>query len=268
MSARTVRWGQNFLADRSIACDIVDWAAIEGKAVVEVGPGRGALSGLLAERAQRLIMVEIDPRLAQRGCDLAAGDPRISVVEADVLKLDPSQLCSGPYTMVSNLPYESGTAIVDLFLRRSRGLERMVVMLQREVAARLQAPPGSRSYGILSVMTALRADVETGMDVPPAAFKPAPKVWSRVLRISPIAAPRYQLGDEALFSDLLKSAFRHRRKMLRNTLLPRMAALVGEEAAVGVLESAGVEAEQRPEQVSVSAFASISRQVHGLLEGA
>ncbi len=251
--------------DRSIAARIVDWACIDGKPVLEIGPGRGALTGMLAERASRLVLVEIDPRLAGSWRERYRDDDHVAVIEGDVLAVDLEAVVDEPVRVVSNLPYESGTAIVAALLERPAIVAEMVVMLQREVAQRLTASEGSKRYGVLSVMTAIQADVELGLSVAPEAFRPAPRVWSELVRIRPLPGPRHPIADPALFRAIVTTAFEKRRKMLRNNLGPWLTSRVGEPAARAVFAAAGVDPTLRPECVPVASFAAMARELHRLL---
>jgi 16S rRNA (adenine1518-N6/adenine1519-N6)-dimethyltransferase len=256
------RWGQHFLADRHIAGRIVELAGIAGRRVLEIGPGRGALSDLLAERCSQLSMVEIDPRLADQLRQRYQGRADVRVVEGDILDLEPTGCIEMPAHVVANLPYETGTRIIAHLLAARPRFTDMTVMLQREVADRLLASENSPAYGRLSVMTALLAEVREGIKVPPDAFRPAPRVHSKVVRLRPYTRPPHQVGDDGLFDEVVSRAFSQRRKMLRNTLLAWLSnRLGGREQALACLESAGIGLTQRPQEVSVSRFAELSRLV-------
>lgn len=256
-----VRWGQCFLIDRDAASRIVDWARIDGLPVVEIGPGRGALTGLLRERASCLALIEIDPELAAGLRALYRGDPRVTVIEGDALKIDWMARVAPGFCVVANLPYESGTAIVASLLERRAIVREVVVMLQREVVERLAAAPGSRIYGGLSIIVQMFAEVERGMVVAPRSFRPRPKVESQMVRIRPLAAPRFELGDESELAGVVHAAFGQRRKMLRNNLGRHLEVRFGEGAAERVLAAAGLEGNVRPEQLGLAEFAALTRAV-------
>jgi 16S rRNA (adenine1518-N6/adenine1519-N6)-dimethyltransferase len=259
--ASRVRWGQCFLVDGEAVARIVEWAAIDGLPVVEIGPGRGALTGLLRQRSSSLTLVEIDPALAAELELRYRDDPRVTVVRADALRVDWASLVAPGFTVVSNLPYESGTAIVASLLEK-RGLVReLVVMLQKEVVSRLAAAPGSKTYGGLSVIVQMLADVEKGMVLAPRSFRPRPAVESQMVRLRPLAAPRFELGDEAEFAPLVHAAFAQRRKMLRNNLGRAVESRFGAGAAERVLAEAAVAGDVRPEALSVEQFAALTRAV-------
>ncbi len=262
--APRARWGQNFLVDKQAAERIVAWAAIDGAPVLEIGPGRGALTHLLAARAARLWLVEVDPELAaiQRVCFV--DDGRVTVIEGDALRLDLPSLIDAGVHVVANLPYESGTAIVASLLARRGFTADIVVMLQREVVERLAAKPGGKTYGSLSVLTQMTADVERGMVLAPRAFRPRPKVESQMVRLRQLPAPRFDVGDETLFREMVYQAFSMRRKMLRNSLGRWLVARFGEggeAACLRVFSAAAVLTTARPEELPGEAFAALSRAI-------
>jgi 16S rRNA (adenine1518-N6/adenine1519-N6)-dimethyltransferase len=256
-----VRWGQCFLVDREAALRIVEWATIEGRSVVEIGPGRGALTSLLRERASSLTLVEIDPELAQWQRELHSADASVKIIQGDALRVDWISHVEPGFTVVANLPYESGTAIVASLLERRHLVREIVVMLQKEVVARLAAAPGSKVYGGLSVIVQMTADVERGMVVAPRSFRPRPKVESQMVRIRPLAAPRFELGDENELAPVVHAAFGQRRKMLRNNLGRYVAGRFGADAIDRVLAAAGVAGDVRPEQLGLEQFAALTRAV-------
>ncbi len=261
-----VRWGQNFLVDRNICRQIVSWAEVEGHDVVEIGPGRGALTTLLAERARRLTLVEIDPALAEYWREHFNDDERVAVHHADALDIDLSVLSSGPVRVVSNLPYETGTAIVRRLLACPQRMSAAIVMLQREVCGRLMAAPGSKAYGVLAIHTQLVADVEPGRIVPASCFRPAPKVSSQVVRIVPLDAPRYAIGSMPVFEKVVSTAFTQRRKMVRNSLGRWIDESLGAGRAADLFGAVGIDPDQRPETVDLETFARLSASLHAELE--
>jgi 16S rRNA (adenine1518-N6/adenine1519-N6)-dimethyltransferase len=259
--ASRVRWGQCFLVDRDAASRIVAWAAIDGLPVVEIGPGRGALTGLLRLKASSLTLVEIDPALAAQHHEAFAGDAAVTVIEGDALRVDWVPRVAPGFTVVANLPYESGTAIVASLLSQRGMVRQIVVMLQKEVVARLGASPGSKVYGGLSVIVQMMADVEKGMIVAPRSFRPRPKVESQMVRLTPLAAPRHDVGDEAEFTAVVHAAFGQRRKMLRNSLGRFTDARFGAGSIEHVLAAAGIGGNVRPEELGLAEFAALSRAV-------
>lgn len=258
-----VRWGQNFLVDRNIAEHIVAWADIDGRRVVEIGPGRGALTEMLAARAESLALVEIDPDLVALWRERLGNDPNVCVHQLDALELQLARVATVPVTVVSNLPYETGTAIVRRLLAKPADLRSAVVMLQKEVCERLLARPGSKSYGVLALHTQLVADVEAGRIVGAGCFRPQPKVSSQLVRLTPLASGwRHDVGSLATFEKLVAAAFTQRRKMLRNSIGRCLDDELGEGAADALFAAVGVRADQRPETVDLETFAALSRLIH------
>ena len=210
------RFGQHFLTDTSVIDDIV--RAVDprpGQALVEIGPGLGAITQPLLERAGELVVVELDRDLAAR----LRGRAGLTVVEADVLTVDFAALAARAgrrLRIVGNLPYNISTPILFHLLGAAAHVQDQHVMLQKEVCERMAAAPGSKAYGRLSVMLQWRYDIEPVLDVPPAAFDPPPQVDSAVVRMEPLPAP--PAVDEALLSELVAVAFSQRRKLLRHTL--------------------------------------------------
>lgn len=215
--------------------------------VIEIGPGRGALTEKLIERATRVIAIEVDPLLADYLRSRFAGVPNLEIVQADVLETD---LCRwGRATIAGNLPYYITSPIIEKVLALQDAPCRAVFLIQKEVAERLTAQPGTRDYGFLTVHTALRADVSLLFEVKPGAFHPPPKVDSAVVRLDP-RARALELGvpDTRAFADFLGRCFRQKRKTLRNNL----AAFYPREA-VDLLPEAGM----RAEQMSLTQFAVV-----------
>jgi 16S rRNA (adenine1518-N6/adenine1519-N6)-dimethyltransferase len=210
------RFGQHFLTDGSVIDRIV--AAIDprpGQAVVEIGPGLGAMTGPLAERSRPLTVIELDRDLAAR----LRRRPELEVIEADVLTVDFGALAArrgGPLRVVGNLPYNISTPILFHLLEAVEHVVDQHFMLQKEVVERMGARPGTKAYGRLSVMLQWRYDIESVLDVPPEAFDPPPRVESAVVRMRPL--PAVAPIDALLFGELVRVAFSQRRKLLRHSL--------------------------------------------------
>lgn len=249
--------GQHFLRDRGILARIADALEPIGRlTVVEIGPGRGALTELLAERAQRVVAIEYDRMLAHYLSDRFRDRQHVQVIQADVLAVDPQSLAGGPYLVVGNVPYYITTPILFHCLTPPRP-ERAVYLIQREVAERLGAEPGSRDYGALTVNVRVLADVATLMRVPAGAFTPPPKVESAVVRLTPLAEPLVRPDEERPFRDLVQRVFSFRRKQMRRVL--REAAGVSAETSEMVLGAAGIDPEARPETLAPSRFVALLR---------
>jgi 16S rRNA (adenine1518-N6/adenine1519-N6)-dimethyltransferase len=215
--------GQNFLIDEAARAAIVDaLGALGERTVIEIGPGHGAITSILAARCRRLIAIELDPALAAELRFRFRNEPQVEIVEADVLEVDFAALVLPGETadVVGNLPYYiTSPILMRLFAAGASGLlARAVVMMQREVADRLSAAPGCREYGLLSATTQMNARVETLFTLPPAAFLPPPDVFSTVLRLEFV--PRFgELGVDATgFDAFLRRCFAQKRKTLANNL--------------------------------------------------
>jgi len=249
------RFGQHFLADPGIAEKIVGLARLSGtERVVEIGPGLGALTERLIRGARELWLIEVDADLAARLRDRYGAQPQVHVVEADVLRVDMAHLLGpgAPPVVVANLPYNIATAVLAALLDRPHGVARMVLMLQREVAARLYAVPGSKEYGTLSVLTQLAARVRPALRVAPGAFVPRPKVVSEVVLVEPHAQPPVRVADRATFKRLVRAVFTQRRKQLRNSM--RLLC----RDAEAVLCQARIDPMRRPETLTLAEFAALS----------
>ena len=211
------RFGQHFLVDRSVIDRIVD--AIDprpGQALIEIGPGRGALTGPVLARCQALTVIELDRDLVARLRRTAGLD----VIAADVLDVDfatlPAAAAGRKLRVIGNLPYNISTPILFHLLEASRAIEDQHFMLQKEVVDRIAAAPGNKDYGRLSVMLQWRYAIEALFDVPPESFEPPPRVDSAVLRMTPL--PLRDDVDAALLRELVTVGFSQRRKLLRHTV--------------------------------------------------
>jgi 16S rRNA (adenine1518-N6/adenine1519-N6)-dimethyltransferase len=256
------KFGQHFLVDPTVIDRMLAAAQIGSEdTVLEIGPGLGALSEILAERAARLYLVELDTILANRLRERFARDERVQVIIADFLGLDPAATFPEPtIQVVASLPYNIATPILFRLLEYRRKFPQVTVMIQKEVAERLSATPGSKAYGVPSVLTQLYATVTTVCTVGPRSFFPAPKVESQVVRLVFQEAPRVSVSDETLFRRVVKAAFAQRRKTLRNAL--RAARYVDLDA---VSERTGLDLQRRGETLSLEEFAALA---NALAEGA
>jgi len=249
------RLGQHFLADPAVARRIVDLARLTGtERVVEIGPGLGALSALLVERARELWLIELDADFAARLRAQYAHAPQVHIIEGDALRLDfAAMLGAGePAVVVANLPYNVATAILAALLDHPECFARLVLMLQREVVDRLRAAPGSKDYSALSVYTQFAARLRPGLRVGPGAFVPRPKVESEVIIIEPYVTPPLAVADLAVFKRVVRTAFNQRRKQLLNSLRPLCSE------AAELLRSVNIEPTRRPETLTLAEFATLS----------
>jgi 16S rRNA (adenine1518-N6/adenine1519-N6)-dimethyltransferase len=250
--------GQNFLLDLNLTARIARAAGpLEQATVVEIGPGPGGLTrALLALGAKRVIAIERDRRAIAALTEIAARYPgRLEIVEGDALAVDPrSLLDSGPVRIVANLPYNIATPLLVSWLTTEPWppwYDRMVLMFQREVAERIVAPPGSKTYGRLSVLTQWRTVPRILFDISPKAFVPPPKVTSSVVEFVPRSEP--EPCDRTLLERVTEAAFGQRRKMLRQSL----KSLGGDPARL--LAAAHIEETARAETIPVSGFVALAR---------
>ena len=260
--------GQNFLNDsqaiQRIAASVGDLA---GRTVVEIGPGRGAITGALAALARHVVAVELDPEMA---AFIRAQFPseRVTVVSQDVLDFDfaaaaenfpnAPECGSSRLLVVGNLPYYITSPILHKLAANHASIDRAVLMVQREVAERVTAEPGSRDYGLLSVVVQMFGPATNLFTLPPSAFTPPPKVFSTVFRWR--LAPRFaELGvEEDSFTRFVRQAFAQKRKTLANNL---RAASVPAQAISGALSRAGIDPQARAEALSLESFADLFRSL-------
>lgn len=260
------RFGQHFLEPAWVAKLVTSVAAAPGDALLEIGPGRGAITRPLAPLVARLLAIEVDRDLA---ADLdAAGLPNVTVVTDDVLAVDLVPVVTrwlgaspGPANqirVVGNLPYNISSPILFMLLElsaRTGGIRDATLMLQKEVADRLVARPGTGDYGVLTVLTALRADVTRVLSLPPGAFRPPPKVHSAVVRLT-FRAPQVDVGDPDLFTRMVRTMFTQRRKTLANALKP-FGVERGVEPA-RALAAAAIDPRRRPETLQLAEMAALA----------
>jgi 16S rRNA (adenine1518-N6/adenine1519-N6)-dimethyltransferase len=253
------RFGQHFLEPAWVTKLVNALDARVDETFLEIGPGRGALTVPLAAKVRQLIAVEIDRDLAAA---LPSRLPGVRVVQGDFLDVDLNDLLRDvpkPVRVVGNLPYNVSSPILFKLLHDAddgRVLEDATLMLQKEVADRLVATPGSEGYGALAIQVALLADAERVMSLPPGAFRPPPKVRSAVVRLR-FHEPRFDVGDRSSFEKLVRGLFLQRRKTLANALKP-VASAAG-RSSVELIELAGLEANKRPEALRLHEFARLSR---------
>lgn len=256
-------FGQNFLTDRNVLARIVDSVkVVETDRILEVGPGKGALTALLVQRAARVVAVEVDRDLVGYLRKEFAGIDKVEIVESDVLKTDLAALLGerweGRWKVAANLPYNISSQVLFRFLDNHELFSTLTLMLQKEVGERIAAEPDCKEYGILSVLCALHFNVEKLFIVRPGAFHPVPKVDSIVLKFTTLPAPRHDVGDESFFRRLVKAAFSQRRKTLWNCL--KGAGLArDEQSLLSVLKDCGIDPGRRGETLSLAEFALLSR---------
>jgi 16S rRNA (adenine1518-N6/adenine1519-N6)-dimethyltransferase len=251
--------GQHFLDDRRILDRIVDALEPgENDTVIEIGPGRGSLSDALVPRVGRVILVEYDRALAARLRERYAGTPSVSIVEADVLDVSFGPLAGGPFKLIGNVPYYITTPILFHALEAPRA-SRVVLLVQREVADRIVAPPGTKTYGALSVNVQAVARAKIAFRVAPGSFNPPPKVESAVVVIEPRADPVVTAGEEDSLRRFVQDAFGMRRKQMRRVV--RSIASLDADRADAALARAGIDPAVRPETLSPVDFAHLRREL-------
>ena len=249
--------GQNFLIDENVVHQIVAAAELsEADTVLEVGPGIGTLTQGLAESKARVVAVELDTRLLPVLATTLNGYDNVRVVHGDILKVNiMDEVGALEFKVCANLPYYITTPIIFALLEKRLPMERLVAMVQKEVAERMAAQPGGKEYGALSVAIQYYTEPEIAFIVPPTSFIPAPAVDSAVIVCKRRAKPPVEVCDEALFFRVVKAAFSLRRKMLSNSL--KNMGIKGEQVAKW-LERAGVDGKRRAETLSLEDFAKLT----------
>ena len=247
------RFGQNFLSDPNIIRRIIDAIRPQaGETMVEIGPGLGAMTAPLIERLGHLHVVEIDRDLIARLHERYTPD-QLTVHEGDALKFDFGSLCADgerSLRIVGNLPYNISTPILFHLAGFADQVKDMTFMLQKEVVMRMVAEPGTEEYGRLSVMLQYRFRMGRMFDVPPGAFRPAPKVMSSIVRMAPLPSEQLGAQDEELLGRIVTAAFGQRRKTLKNTLREFMGD--------ADFDALGIDAGLRGEKLSVAQFVAIA----------
>ncbi len=265
------RLGQHFLLNPAVARRVVELAQVDpSDTVLEIGPGKGALSELLAARAARLYLVEVDRDLVQHLEERFRGLANVEVTCADILELDLERtFAEEPIKVVANLPYNIATELLFRLLGHREKFPDLTLMLQREVAKRLRARCGTPEYGVPTLLVQLYAELTPGFTVGPGNFHPRPKVVSEVVRLKVSAHPRFPLAGakaEEVFAALVRAAFGQRRKMLRSALLALPERYRIERGAwEGILAEAGVSPTLRGEEVAPQGFVALANAVARLL---
>jgi 16S rRNA (adenine1518-N6/adenine1519-N6)-dimethyltransferase len=251
---RRRRFGQHFLHDPAVIERIVGSLTIRpGDHLVEIGPGRGALTALLLEHSDCTVdAIEIDRDLSARLTERFGAAPHFVLHVSDALEFDFSALArerGGRLRIIGNLPYNISTPLLFALMAHSAAIQDLTVMLQREVVARLAAQPGGGDYGRLTVMLAPAIEVERLFDVGPGAFQPPPRVWSAVVRLSMRSAPLFAVSPH--YGQVVASAFAHRRKTLRNAL---SQLLTRDE-----ISACGIDPGARPETLAPQGFNTLAQ---------
>ncbi len=256
------KYGQNFLIDSHVLDRIMDGAAITKEDfVLEVGPGIGTMTQFLGERAGRVLAVEIDDKLIPVLKETLAEFPNVSVLHADILKVDVAKIADEynggrPIKVVANLPYYITTPIIMGLLEKKVPFESITVMVQKEVADRMQAAPGTKDDGALSLAVQYYTKPEIIANVPPNCFMPRPKVGSGVIRLSRHETMPVVAADEAKMFSVIRAAFNQRRKTLVNALAG--GGVAEKDKTLEALSAMGLREDIRGERLSVAEFARLS----------
>ncbi len=244
-------FGQHFLFDPNILGKIIDSSGITSKdTVVEIGPGLGTLTKFLSERAGRVIAIEIDKRLIERLKENLSARKNVEVITADALSF-PYDTIKGSFRVVANLPYNISTPLIFRLLKYREKISAMTLLLQKEVAKRIVASPGTKEYGALSISVQLSTDPALKFMVSKKAFSPPPEVDSALVHFMVYSTPRFDIKDEAMLKKVVKTAFSGRRKMIANSL----KTFKGIKEA---LKESGIDPALRPENLSAGDFVRLA----------
>ena len=257
--------GQNFLIKRGIVDEIVRAAELTpGEPVLEVGPGIGTLTQGLAQSGADVTAIELDRRLLEVLDTTLASYDNVRIVHGDVLKLDvPTIMNHKPFKVVANLPYYITTPIIMSLLESKLPIERLVVMVQKEVALRMVAQPGTKDYGALSVAVQYYTEPDIVLDVPPKSFLPAPAVTSSVIRCVLRDKPPVDVIDEKLFFRVVKAGFAQRRKTFANTM---KTTGLSKDRIEELLEKANIDGQRRGETFTLQEFADVANTWASLIK--
>ena len=257
--------GQNFLIKRGIVDEIVHAAELTlGEPVLEVGPGIGTLTQGLAQSGADVTAIELDRRLLEVLDTTLASYDNVRIVHGDVLKLDvPTIMNHKPFKVVANLPYYITTPIIMSLLESKLPIERLVVMVQKEVALRMVAKPGTKDYGALSVAVQYYTEPDIVLDVPPKSFLPAPAVTSSVIRCVLRDKPPVDVIDEKLFFRVVKAGFAQRRKTFANTM---KTTGLSKDRIEELLAKANIDGQRRGETFTLQEFADVTNAWAALIK--
>ena len=253
--------GQNFLSSQSVLEEIAMASEIENEGVIEIGPGFGVLTNELAKRAKKVVALEIDDRLIPVLADTLGEYDNVKVINQDVLKTDMKKLIDDEFdgekvSVAANLPYYITTPIITALIEGDLPLKNLVVMVQKEVADRIIATPGTKNYGAISVLCQYYTDPELVCTVGANMFVPPPKVDSAVVKMAFRNTPAVSIKDEKMFFKTVKAAFSQRRKTLLNCLVSNFTHTKAE--LTELMESVGIEPTRRGETLSLEEFARLS----------
>ena len=263
------KFGQNFLIDGSVLEKIMDAADITKEDfVLEIGPGIGTMTQYLAERAREVLAVEIDKNLIPILAETLSEYENVDILNADILKTDLNKIAEEkngghPIKVVANLPYYITTPIIMGLFESHVPVENVTVMVQKEVADRMQAGPGTKDYGALSLAVQYYAEPYIAANVPPNCFMPRPKVGSAVIRLTKHKTPPVQVKNEKLLFQLIRASFNQRRKTLQNGIKNFSGFNFSKEEVAEALEQMGVSPTIRGEALTLEQFAQLSNLLDG-----
>ncbi|WP_062240363.1 16S rRNA (adenine(1518)-N(6)/adenine(1519)-N(6))-dimethyltransferase RsmA [Fictibacillus sp. FJAT-27399] len=265
--------GQNFLIDRNILNNIVAQADLtEESGAIEIGPGIGALTEHIARQAKKVVAFEIDQRLLPILSETLEPYPHVKVIHSDILEADVSQVIGQEFEgiedimVVANLPYYVTTPIIMKLLTEKLPIRGIVCMIQKEVADRLAAKPGTKDYNSLSIAVQYYAEAETVLKVPKTVFVPAPNVDSAVIRLTLRREPPVQVKDETFFFEVIRSSFGQRRKTLWNNLLNNLPLKEKREELQEVFDEIQIDPKRRGETLTIEEFAKLADALAPLLK--
>ena len=264
--------GQNFRTDETVPRRIAEMSgAGETGNAVEIGPGMGCLTAELCRRADRVVAVELDRALLPVLGETLAGYDNFEVVQGDVLQIDLAALCREKFgeaqaVACANLPYYITTPAITALLE-SGAFQKITVMVQKEVAQRICAAPGTAAYSAFSIYVQYHAEAALLFDVPADCFVPKPKVDSAVIQLTPRTQPPVAVRNEKLYFALVRAAFNMRRKTLVNALGPVLGSAMGKEEITELIQSVGLDARVRGERLSLAEYAALSNAAEGCLKG-
>ena len=260
------KFGQNFLIDEGVLSGIVDIAGVSQEDhVLEIGPGIGSMTHYLCEQAGHVTAVEIDDKLIPILTDMMQGYDNFTLIHDDILKVDLEALAKEeggrPFKVVANLPYYITTPIVMELLEKKLPIESITIMVQKEVAERMQAGPGTKAYGALSLAVQYYADAEIEMEVSPSSFLPPPQVSSTVIKLTRYEKPPVEVEDEKLMFRLIRDSFNQRRKTLVNALSNGGGAGISKDLIRESILEIGEKETVRGEALSLEKFAELSNVI-------
>ena len=258
--------GQNFLVDDSVPRDIVSGAEVdENDLIIEIGPGVGTLTAQLLNKAKKVVAIELDNDLISILTQEIGDNPKFELIHNDALKVDFNEVIGDEKSvkLVANLPYYVTTPIIVKLLKENYNFKSLTIMIQKEVAERMNAEPGNKDYGSLSLLVQYYCDTKIIRRVPPQCFIPRPKVDSIVIRLDRLSEPKVKVENEKLFFEIIRSSFNMRRKTLWNGV--KNIGLAKENLELA-FEEASIDPKRRGETLTIEEFATLSDKINKYLK--